>query len=133
MMNLLWGVFFVIGIIYSIVTGNMEAINNEIIEGPKLILDLFLGMFPLMVLWSGIMNIAKEAGLLDKMAKWMRPLFRVLFPELDENDEALGYIASNITINMLGIHNASTPFGLKAMKCLQEKNQTKMSDFSLLY
>ncbi len=125
MMNLLWGVFFVIGIIYSIVTGNMEAINNEIIEGPKLILDLFLGMFPLMVLWSGIMNIAKEAGLLDKMAKWMRPLFRVLFPELDENDEALGYIASNITINMLGIHNASTPFGLKAMKCLQEKNKDK--------
>lgn len=125
MMNYIWGIFLIIGIIYSFVTGNLSIINDEIISGPKKILDLFLGMFPLMVLWSGIMNIAKDAGLLKKMALWMRPLFRILFPDLEEDDEALGYIASNITINMLGIHNASTPFGLKAMKCLQEKNKDK--------
>ncbi len=88
-------------------------------------LDLFFSMFPFMVLWSGIMNVAKKAGILDFLAKRMRPLFRIIFPELDANDEALGYIASNLTINMLGIHNASTPFGLKAMKCLQEKNPHK--------
>lgn len=125
MMNYLWGLFIIIGILFAVLTGNTHLVNQEIISGPKEILNLFLGMFPLMILWSGIMNIAKDAGLLDKMAHFMRPLFRILFPELDENDEALGYIASNITINMLGIHNASTPFGLKAMKCLQEKNKDK--------
>ncbi len=125
MMNHLFGIFIIAGIIFSLLTGNIEAINNEIIAAPRQILDLFLSMFPFMILWSGIMNIAKEAGVLEKMTHWMRPLFRILFPELKEDDEALGYIASNITINMLGIHNASTPFGLKAMKCLQEKNPNK--------
>lgn len=71
------------------------------------------------------MNIAKKAGILDFLAKKMRPLFRIIFPDIDENDETLGYIASNLTINMLGIHNASTPFGLKAMKLMQEKNKDK--------
>lgn len=125
MMNKLWGLFIIVGVVFSLLSGNITALNEEIVNGPKVILDLFLAMFPLMVLWSGIMNIASDAGLLDKLAKLMRPLFKIIFPELEPDDEALGYIASNITINMLGIHNASTPFGLKAMKCLQEKNKNK--------
>jgi spore maturation protein A len=82
-------------------------------------------MFPLMILWSGIMNIAKDSGVLDKMSNLFKPLFRIIFPEIPSNNPALGYIASNLTINMMGIHNASTPFGLKAMKCLQELNKNK--------
>lgn len=114
-----------IGIVYSILTGRVEVINNEIIASGTTSLDLFLAMFPMMILWSGIMNIAKKAGILDWLANRMKPLFRIVFPEIEENDETLGYIASNLTINMLGIHNASTPFGLKAMKCMQEKNKDK--------
>ncbi len=125
MMNYLWGIFLVVGIIYSFFSGNTSILSKEIIEGPKAILDLFLTMVPLMVLWSGLMNIAKEAGLLKRLTRFMRPFFRLIFPELNPDDEALDYIASNITINLLGIHNASTPFGLKAMKCLQEKNPNK--------
>ncbi len=125
MMNKLWGLFIIVGVLFSLVSGNTNLLSEEIVSGPKTILDLFLSMFPLMVLWSGIMNIAKDAGLLEKLAHLMRPFFRLIFPDLDPDDEALGYIASNITINMLGIHNASTPFGLKAMKCLQEKNPDK--------
>lgn len=125
MMNKIWGGFIVVGILFSFFSGRVEIINNEIINSGKESLDLFLSMFPLMILWSGIMNIAKDAGLLDWMARKMRPFFKLIFPELDPEDEALGYIASNLTINMLGIHNASTPFGLKAMKCLQEKNPKK--------
>ena len=71
------------------------------------------------------MNIAKDAGLLEKIANFMAPIFRIIFPEIPKNHESLGYIASNLTINMLGIHNASTPFGLKAMKSLQELNKDK--------
>lgn len=71
------------------------------------------------------MNIAKDAGLLDKIADFMSPLFRIIFPDIPKGHESLGYIASNLTINMLGIHNASTPFGLKAMASLNELNKDK--------
>lgn len=125
MINLIWGSFILIGIGYALLTGRVDVINQEIIECGNSVVELFMGMFPLMILWSGIMNIAKKAEILDHLAKMMRPLFRLIFPELKADDPALGYIASNLTINMLGIHNASTPFGLKAMKCLQEKNPDK--------
>lgn len=127
MMNKVWGVFIIIGIVFSILTNNMELINNEIITFPNEILDIFLSMLPLMIIWSGIMNIAKDAGLLDKMAKLLSPVFSKIFPDIPKNHPALGYIASNLTINMLGIHNASTPFGLKAMKSLNELNKDKKS------
>lgn len=125
MINKLWAGFILVGICYSFFTGRVDVINKEIIECGETSLNLFLSMFPMMILWSGIMNIAKKAGILDLLAKKMRPLFRIIFPDIDENDETLGYIASNLTINMLGIHNASTPFGLKAMKLMQEKNKDK--------
>ena len=125
MINKLWAGFILVGICYSFFTGRVDVINKEIIECGETSLNLFLSMFPMMILWSGIMNIAKKAGILDLLAKKMRPLFRIIFPDIDENDETLGYIASNLTIIMLGIHNASTPFGLKAMKLMQEKNKDK--------
>ena len=124
-MNKIWGVFIIVGILFAFFTGNVEVINNEIINSPGEIFSIFLSMFPLMILWSGIMNIAKDAGVLDKIAKLMSPLFRIIFPEIPKGHESLGYIASNLTINMLGIHNASTPFGLKAMKSLNELNKDK--------
>lgn len=125
MMNKLWAFFIIVGIIFSLVTGNADVINKEIINYPSEILNIFLSMLPLMVIWSGIMNIAKEAGLLKKISHLMRPLFKIIFPEIPTDHESLDYIASNLTINMLGIHNASTPFGLKAMKSLSELNQNK--------
>ena len=125
LINKIWASFILIGITYAFLTGRTEVINNEIISCGSTSLELFLAMFPMMILWSGIMNIAKKAGILDFLSKCMRPLFKIIFPEIDQNDETLGYIASNLTINMLGIHNASTPFGLKAMKCMQEKNKDK--------
>ncbi len=127
MINKLWGVFIIFGIIFSLFMGNIKAINEEIINYPLEIFKVFLNMLPLMVLWSGIMNIAKEAGVLEKIAKLMRPFFKVIFPDVPQGHESLEYIASNITINMLGIHNASTPFGLKAMKSLNEINKNKKS------
>ena len=125
MMNKIWGVFIILGILFSFVTGNVETINNEIINAPGEIFSIFLSMLPLMILWGGIMNIAKDAGLLDKIANLMTPVFRIIFPDIPKGHESLGYIASNLTINMLGIHNASTPFGLKAMKSLNEINPDK--------
>ena len=71
------------------------------------------------------MNIAKESGLLDTLSKKITPFLKILFPEIPSNHEAFSYIASNIIMNMLGLGNAATPFGLKAMKSMQELNKTK--------
>ncbi len=125
MMNKIWAFFILIGIGYGVITGKVDLVNQKIISSGTDTLNLVMVSAPLMILWSGIMQIAKDAGLLSKLAKVFSPLFRFIFPELNEKDEALEYIASNLIINMLGIHNASTPFGLKAMKCLQEKNKKK--------
>ena len=125
MMNKLWSLFIIIGIIFAIFSGNVDVINKEIIEYPNEIFNIFISMIPLMVIWSGIMNIAKDAGLLKKISKFMSPLFKIIFPDIPKGHESLDYIASNLTINMLGIHNASTPFGLKAMKSLNELNKNK--------
>lgn len=125
MMNKLWVFFIVIGIVFAIFSGNIDVINKEIIEYPNEIFNIFLSMVPLMVIWSGIMNIAKDAGLLKKISNLMSPIFKIIFPDIPKGHESLDYIASNLTINMLGIHNASTPFGLKAMKSLNELNKNK--------
>lgn len=125
MVNVIWGCFIVIGILYGFLTGKADIMNQEILACGSSSLELFLSLFPMMILWSGIMKIAEKTGILSFLSKLMRPLFSLLFKELDPDDPALEYIASNLTINMLGIHNASTPFGLKAMECLQKNNPKK--------
>lgn len=125
MVNKIWGSFIVIGLFYGFITGKIDMMNQEIIECGASSFELFFSMFPMMILWSGIMKIAQEAGILEFLSRLLRPFFSLIFPELKKDDPALQYIASNLTINMLGIHNASTPFGLKAMKCLQEENPKK--------
>ena len=71
------------------------------------------------------MNVAKDSGLLKRLTLLMLPVLSKIFPELDKDSEELEYISTNLAINMLGIHNASTPFGLKAMKIMQEKSKNK--------
>lgn len=125
MINYIWAAFIIVGIIYSILTNNFEVLNKEILDSSKTTLDLILKLFPMVALWTGIMNIAKTSGLLNTFAKKLSPLLKKLFPEIPDNHESLGYIASNIVINMFGLGNAATPFGLKAMKSLQTLNKDK--------
>ena len=125
MINYIWGFFIIGGIIYSIITNNFSSINSEILESSKTTLNLILELIPMVALWTGIMNIAKVSGLLQKLSKKITPLLKKLFPEIPDNHESLGYIASNVVINMFGLGNAATPFGLKAMKSLQELNKDK--------
>lgn len=123
MINVIWIILIVLGIVYSLVTGNIELINSEIINGCKNGIDLVLSMLPVVVLWMGIMKIAESSGLLDRFAKLILPILHKLFPSLQKEDKALGYIASNIAANMMGLGSAATPFGLKAMQELQRNNK----------
>ncbi len=125
MVNKIWGFFIVIGIVVCILTGKVDVLNNEILESTKSSLDMIVKIFPVMALWLGIMNIATESGLLNKLSNVLSPFLKKIFPEIPPGHESLSLIASNITANMFGLGNAATPFGLKAMKSLQSINRQK--------
>lgn len=125
MINYIWGIFIIIGIFYGLITGNIESINNTLINSGTNAIEMIFKLIPLMCLWLGLMNIAKDSGLIDKLAKKLNKILKILFPEIPDDHEALTYISSNIILNMLGVGNAATPFGLKAMKALQNLNKNK--------
>lgn len=124
MINYLWFSFLIIGIIYSIINGNTEITNTLFTSGSKAI-DMILNLVPLMCLWLGIMKIAEASGLLKVLSNKLSKVIKTIFPEIPTGDPAIGYISSNIIMNMLGLGNAATPFGLKAMNELQRLNNNK--------
>jgi len=123
MINYLFGSFFIIGILYSFFTNTN--ISNEMLSATKSGLELILSIIPMMCLWLGIMNIAKKSGLLDNLAKLLTPILKKIFPEIPKNSPCFSYIGTNIIMNMLGLGNAATPFGLKAIKEMQKLNKEK--------
>ena len=125
MINKLWIFFILIGISYSFITGNIEIINNEIINSCNTSLKMMMDIFAVMALWLGLMNIAKESGLLQMLSSRLSKILHFLFPEVPKNHESLSFIASNMIANIFGLGSAATPFGLKAMKSLQEINKDK--------
>jgi len=125
MVTYIWVFFIIVGSFFTIVTGNVESLNNEILKGGADGLKLLSEMLPLLVLWTGIMQIAEDSKILEKFSKLVRPFLSKLFPSLPKDHPALGYIASNIAANALGLGSAATPFGLKAMECLQKENPNK--------
>lgn len=125
MINKIWFLFISIGIIFGIINNKIDIINTQIIKSAKDSLDIFLNIFPTLVLWVGVMNIVSESGLLIKISNFMYPLFKHIFPDIKKGDEALSYISSALTANFLGMSNAATPFSIKAMKSLQKINTNK--------
>lgn len=125
MVSIIWGFFLVVGVFFSIFTGQIEPLNNQILKGASEGIGILMEMLPVLVLWTGVMKIAEDAGILQKFSNLVRPILHLIFPSLDKNDAALGYIASNIAANALGLGSAATPFGLKAMDELQKKNPKK--------
>lgn len=121
MVNYLWAIFLVVGILYSIINRSNSITDVLLTSGSKAI-DMVLGLIPLMCLWLGTMKIAETSGLLDIVSKKLSKFIKVIFPEIPDGDPAIGYISSNIVMNMLGLGNAATPFGLKAMSELQRLN-----------
>lgn len=124
MVSYIWAFFIIVGSFYLIVTGNVSTLNEEILKGGLGGIKLLSEMMPLLVLWTGIMQIAEDSKLLDKFANLVRPVLSKLFPSLNPNHPAIGYIASNIAANALGLGSAATPFGLKAMASMQNDNKT---------
>ena len=119
MVNYIWVGMMIIGFLFAIVNGTMKDVNAAIFEAANEAVVLCIGLISILVFWLGMMRIAQDSGLLDKMSKLFFPVIKRLFPEIPEKHPAMGYIISNIIANMFGLGNAATPLGIKAMEQLK--------------
>ena len=125
MLNIIWVVLLVSGIIIGAFTGNIQAVTDAIMSYADTGVELALGLIGMMSLWLGIMKIAEKSGLIVLIGKALKPIMKFLFPEVPEDHPAMGSMVMNISANILGLGNAATPLGIKAMKELQELNEDK--------
>ncbi|WP_248925376.1 nucleoside recognition domain-containing protein [Paenibacillus hamazuiensis] len=125
MINFIWLFFIAAGFVAAAVQGKIEVVTEAIFDGAKTGVTVCFGLISIMVFWLGIMRIAEDAGLLKKLALALRPVVRFLFPSVPKDHPALGYIMSNMSANILGLGNAATPMGIKAMQELQKLNPSK--------
>lgn len=125
MINYIFGIFIIIGIVYSFLTGNVDVLNNSLISSGEDAISMIFKMIPLLCLWLGVMKIAEASNLIDKISGFLSKVIHPLFPELKKNTPSISYIATNIAMNMLGLGSGATPFGLKAMESMQQENDKK--------
>lgn len=125
MLNIIWLVLIVSSIIVAAVTGRMEAMNQAAFAGAKAGVTVCFGLLSVLAFWMGIMRIAEKAGLMELVARALSPVISLLFPDIPKGHPAMGYIMSNMSANLLGLGNAATPMGLKAMEELQKLNPDK--------
>ena len=122
MLNYVWSGLVIISIICSVFLGNTEDLSKSLVDSGASSIELIITMAGIICLWTGIMKIAVESGLTSVFAKVFSPLLRPLFPNLDKDSDAFKSISMNISANLLGLGNAATPFGLKAMEQLHTLN-----------
>ena len=125
MLNLVWPIFIIISFSYAIFSGNLQNLNSSIFDSIESAVNLSITMLGTMCLWSGIINVATNTNIMKIMNKMLKPIIKVLFPEIRENQKAQNEISMNMVANILGLGNAATPLGLKAMETLQEENKNK--------
>lgn len=125
MINKIWFFMIAFSIAFAATNGKLDLLNKEIFLSLQSSLDLALGLLGSMMLWCGTLKVAEESGLIEKTSRLIRPIVGFIFKDIPKKSEATGAIVMNITSNMLGLGNAATPFGLKAMAELQKVNNKK--------
>ncbi len=125
MLNIIWPVFIIISFAYAIIMGNVQEVNKSIFDSAGSAVELSITFLGTMCLWNGIMKIVQETSLMNKLTTLLKPLMNFLFPELKKESSAKEKISMNIIANILGLGNAATPLGIKAMSELQKENTKK--------
>ena len=125
MLNYIWFGMMAIGVLAGIYNGTIDAVTQAAIDMAKVAVELAIGLIGIMALWLGVMKIAEAAGLMKLVARAVKPITVRLFPDVPPEHPAMGSIVMNMSANMLGLGNAATPLGLKAMEELQELNPNK--------
>lgn len=125
MLNKIWPIFILVSFSYAIFAGNLESLNSAIFASTNDAISLSISLLGTICLWNGIMQVANKTSLIDKLTNLLRPLIKLLFPEMRENKQIQREISMNMIANILGLGNAATPLGLKAMKSMQKENTKK--------
>lgn len=125
MLNIIWFLLLAIGIIVGAATGKMQEVTDAAIDSAGTAVELSIGLIGVMALWLGIMKIGEESGLVNLLAKAVRPIMVRLFPGVPKDHPAMGAMMMNISANILGLGNAATPLGIKAMTELEKLNPHK--------
>lgn len=125
MLNILWPIFIIISFAYAIFSGNVDKLNESIFSSTSESVNLCISLLGTICLWNGIMQIANKTNIIDRLTNLLKPAMNFLFPELKQEKEIQKEISLNVIANILGLGNAATPLGLKAMKSMQKKNPKK--------
>jgi len=132
MINYIWAGMAIIGIVYAMINGTMEQVNEAIFNSANEAVTLSIGLISVLVFWLGIMKIAEKSGILKGLARLFKPIITKIFPEIPKDHPAIGYILSNITANMFGLGNAATPMGIKAMEQMKELSGSDSASRSMV-
>lgn len=122
MMNYVWAGMILAAYLFALMNGNVEAVTQGALDGAKSAVEMTLALLGMMCFWTGLLEIAKRSGMTEKLARLARPLMSFLFPQLKRDGTAVSTIVMNMTANFLGLSNAATPLGLKAMEELNRAN-----------
>lgn len=135
MLNKIWPVFVIVSFSYAIFFGNLEQLNSSIFESTNDAISLSINLLGTICLWNGIMQVANKTTIIDKLTNLLNPIIRILFPEMRKNKQIRKEISMNMIANILGLGNAATPLGLKAMKSMQKENSQKdtLTDSMLVF
>ena len=124
-MNWIWLFFILSSVIISLFNGKIDEVSNAILSSAQSAVTISLGLVGIMSLWLGLMQIAQKAGLIKLISRFLSPFLKLLFPGIPKNDPVQADIALNVSANALGLGNAATPFGIKAMEGLKRLNPNK--------
>ena len=124
MLNIIWLGLIILSVIFGIIDGKIPQVVATITESAKTAFELALGMAGIIIFWLGLIKIAEDAGLIHIIARLIQPIMRRLFPDVPVDHPAMGSMVMNLSSNMLGLTNAATPFGLRAMEELARLNKT---------
>jgi spore maturation protein A len=124
MLHVLWFLLLAGEVVYGAVHGRIDEVTQAIFSGAQSGVMICFGLLSVLIFWLGIMNIAQEGGIVRALARVCSPLVCRLFPSVSRGDAAIGYIVTNVCANVLGLGNAATPAGMKAMEALQKNNRT---------
>ena len=126
-MNYIWYFLIVISIIYGAINGTLADVAKAIFTGTELSVKIVLTLLGIMTFWLGIMKIAEKSGIVEFLSKLLKPIAKLIFPEIPKDSKIIGDVAMNFSANALGLANAATPMGIKAIEGMQEINKDKES------
>lgn len=132
MINIIWALMAIVGIVYAMFNGTLEDVNEAIFNSAQEAVTLTIYLLSTLVFWLGMMKVAEAGGILKALARLFKPFVKKLFPEIPEDHPAIGYILSNITANMFGLGNAATPMGIKAMEEMKKLSQSNIASRSMI-